>query len=269
MAKNKTVINIHARNYIAAVFEKRLREEGFTCPDDKLLCWYRVQGNQILNSIIFFSPWSNLPLMLYMGYGIHPLFAEPIFTNSVHFTKRPSCDDCFLEQPIIENVPINSMGYSIYSPEIWVDAPGHPGKGIYTLDEIILPKMAQIHSVEDAYAFHKKRRQDIWGSGSRFYKPEFPLGVISKCFIDMALYTDDKEVYPYCETEVNKFAPWYRKKSLQNPNKKELAKQADEWESLLTAFTDSGRKAYLDHLCMFKEKNIQYLKRKLGVTIPK
>jgi hypothetical protein len=266
MAKNKTVINIHARNYIAAVFEKRLREEGFTCPDDKLLCWYRAQGNQILNSIIFFSPWSNLPLMMDIGYGIHPLFSEPVFTNSVHFTKRPSCDDRFVAQPIIENVPINSMGYSIYSPEIWVDAPGHPGKGIYTLDEIILPKMEQVHSVEEAYAFHKKRRQDSWDRP--FYDPQNPLGPMAKCFIDMVLYSGDSELYPYLITVVNREAVWYRQQAVQNPNKKELAKQADEWEFLLTAFTDEGRKEYLEHLSVCKEKNIQYLKKKLGVAIP-
>ena len=266
MAKNKTVINIHARNYIAAVFEKRLREEGFTCPNDKLLCWYRVQGNQILNSIIFFSPWSNLPLMMEIGYGIHPLFSEPVFTNSVHFTKRPSCDDCFLEEPIIENAPINSMGYSIYSPEILVDAPGHPGKGIYTLDQIILPKMAQVHSVEDAYVFHKKRRQD--SCVPPVYDPQNPLGSMSKCFIDMALYSGDSELYPYLMTVVNRKAVWYRQQAGQNPNKKELAKQADEWEALLTAFTDEGRRKYLEHLCMCKAKNIQYLKKKLGVAIP-
>ena len=268
MVKNKTLINIHARNYIAAVFEKRLREEGFTCPDDKLLCWYRVQGDQILNSIIFFSPWSNLPLMLYTGYGIHPLFLEPVFTNSVHFTKRPSCDDRFLEQSIVENVPIDNMQYSIYSPDIWVDAPEHPGKGIYTLEEIILPKMAQVHFVEEAYAFHKKRRQDAWGPESRFYNPESPLGPLSKSFIDMALYIDDEEVYPYCEKKVTNFAPWHREKSLKSPNNKELAKQADEWDALLTAFTEDGRKEYLEHLRASQEKNIRYLKKKLGVVIP-
>lgn len=267
MAKNKTVINIHARNYIAAVFERRLREEGFTCPDDKLLCWYRVQGDQILNSIIFFSPWSNLPLMLYTGYGIHPLFSEPVFTNTVHFTKRPLYDERFEEQPIIENVPIDNMRYSMYSPEIWVDAPGHPGKGIYTLDEIILPKMAQVHSVEEAYAFHKKCRQD--SHVPPFYDPQNPLGPISKCFIDMALYTDDQEVYPYCKEKANKSALWYREKSLQNPNKKELAKQADEWELLLTAFTDEGRKAYLEHLRSCEEKNIAHLKKKFGLDVRK
>ena len=266
MARNKTVINIHAKNYIAAVFEKRLREEGFTCPDDKLLCWYRVQGDQILNSIIFFSPWSNLPLMMDIGYGIHPLFLEPVYTNSVHFTKRPIDDDRFVRQPIIENVPVDDMQYSIYSPEIWVDTPGHPGKGIYTLDEIILPKMQQVHSAEDAYEFHKKRRMDA--QVPPFLDHERPLGVLSKSFIDMALYADDKEVYPYCEKESNKFASWYREKVLRNPGKKELAKQADEWEALLTAFTEEGREVYLKQLELRKQENIRHLRKKLGVTVP-
>lgn len=265
MAKNKTAINIHATNYVAAVFEKRLRAEGFTCPDEKLLCWYRIQDSQILNSIIFFSAWSDLPLMMDIGYGIHPLFSEPVFTNSVHFTKRPVDDDRFVRQPIIENVPMDDMQYSIYSPEIWVDAPGHPGKGIYTLDEIILPKMQQIHSVEEAYAFHKKRRIDAQLQAC--LDPQRPLGVLSTSFIDMALYANDKEVYPCCEAEVNRLATWYREQSAKVPSNKELAKQADAWDALLTAFTEEGRIAYLKQLELRKQENVRYLRKKLGVTV--
>lgn len=265
MAKNKTAINIHATNYIAAVFEKRLRDEGFTCPDEKLLCWYRIQDSQILNSIIFFSAWSDLPLMMDIGYGIHPLFSEPVFTNSVHFTKRPVDDDRFVRQPIIENVPMDDMQYSIYSPEIWVDAPGHPGKGIYTLDEIILPKMQQIHSVEEAYAFHKKRRMDAQLQAC--LDPQRPLGALSKSFIDMALYADDKDVYPYCEAEAGRFALWHREQSAKAPGNKELAKQADEWEALLTVFTEDRREVYLKQLELRKQENVRHLRKKLGVTV--
>ena len=57
MAKNKTEINIHARKYIAAVFENRLREEGFSCPNEKLLCWYRIRKGELLDTVIFCSNW--------------------------------------------------------------------------------------------------------------------------------------------------------------------------------------------------------------------
>lgn len=33
----KNLRNLHARRYIQEVFATRLRDEGFVCPDDKLL----------------------------------------------------------------------------------------------------------------------------------------------------------------------------------------------------------------------------------------
>ena len=61
-------INLHTKRYVQAVFGKRLQDEGFTCPNDKLLCLYRVKHDKIVNSIVFFSPWANMPVMLWIGY---------------------------------------------------------------------------------------------------------------------------------------------------------------------------------------------------------
>ena len=62
MASNKTLLNIHAKKYIQAVFEERLREEGFRCPDEKLLCWYRMRSDVLYDTIVFRSSWPNVPL---------------------------------------------------------------------------------------------------------------------------------------------------------------------------------------------------------------
>ena len=84
MIKNKTEINIHARKYIAAVFEQRLREEGFTCPNEKLLCWYRIRNEELLDTVIFCSNWSNLPLTMDIYYEVSLFFARPLYIQNVN-----------------------------------------------------------------------------------------------------------------------------------------------------------------------------------------
>lgn len=263
MAKQKTIANYHVKNYVAAVFEERLRSEGFVCPDDKLLCWYRLHGDNIVNSIIFFSSWSNLPVMLDIGYGIHPLFSDPVVSHGVHFTKRPSDDDRFVVQPIVENIPINAMRYSMYSPDIAVDAPGHPGKGIYTLDGIILPNMEKVQTVEDAYLFHKNRRlnhpmADMW-------KDKDPYGVLSKCFIDMALFQKDKEAYPYCARKAERSARWYRTFIEKRPNDREAAEHLKEWEQLDSVFSSGNFDEYLSFLRQKEQTNAAWMRKHLGL----
>lgn len=261
MPKHKTIINIHAKHYIAEVFEKRLREEGFSCPDDKLLCWYRLRGENIVNSIIFFSPWSNLPLMMFVGYGIHPLFSEPVISRNVHFTKRPiDDDDRFIEQGIVENVPINSMGYSMYSPDIAVDAPGHAGKGIYTLDGIILPRMEKVRSIEEAYTFHKERRLNLRRSENE--QPENRLGELSRTFIDMALWVDDSEMYDMAARWTARQTSLFGTLAAKFPQRQQYAQELKAWKRLQEVFENNERDQYVAELEQAMDRNAKVLQKK-------
>ena len=53
MKNNKKILKQYARQYIAEVYEPALREAGFVCPNDDLLCWYRLQSDEIVNSFTF------------------------------------------------------------------------------------------------------------------------------------------------------------------------------------------------------------------------
>lgn len=260
MPKHKTIINFHAKHYIADVFEKRLREEGFVCPDDKLLCWYRMHGENIVNSLIFFSPWSNLPLMMFVGYGIHPLFSEPVISRNVHFTKRPIYDDRFIEQGIVENVPINSMGYSMYSPDIAVDAPGHAGRGIYTLDGIILPHMKKVRSIEEAYTFHKERRLNLPRSDNE--QPEDRLGELSRTFIDMALWVDDSEMYDMAARWTAHQTDLFESIVAKFPQRQQYAQELKAWKRLQEVFENNERDQYVAELVQAMDRNAKVLQKK-------
>lgn len=257
MAKGKTELNIHAGRYVQSVFENRLREEGFTCPDEKRLCWYRLNNGEIVNSIVFFSVWSNMPLMLSVGYGIHPLFQKPVYTGSVNFPKRPIEAEHFLQQPLVENRPINAMGYIRYAEDIQVMAPGCNGRGIFTFDEILLPQMNSVESVETCYLRHKNKRLN--------YKHDdiaTKFASISDIFVDEAIWVGDTEIYPYCIARTNNLIELYQQYCKNDPDNKRYHTELHSWELRKSALVDGTRREYLKVLEKRKLENRACMKKK-------
>lgn len=234
-SKRKQIVNGHAKAYIDAVFAERLREEGFVNLEDRSLCWYRVQSKDIINTICFYSPWNNIPLTLMMGYGIHPLFAEPYFTRSIYTSSNPPLDHgVFRSQTLIGPMPI-----SRYSSEIMVYAPSAGNRGLETLDEIILPEMSNVKNLYDCYDLYKKRIEKDLETEPR----EDPSTVFRwfSTFIDLAIYLNDTEMYDA------------------------FAGHPDQLQR--NAIYRNGRDEYLKTLEQKKEKNIAMLKRKFGILV--
>ncbi|MBQ7345004.1 MAG: hypothetical protein IJW45_02950 [Oscillospiraceae bacterium] len=273
MAKNKTVINIHARNYIHAVFEERLRQEGFRCPDDKLLCWYRSRGEDIVQSIVFYSTWSNMPLMMDIGYSIHPAFTEPVRTSSVHFSNRPWDDpERFKNTPIFEGSLSEPQGYYPFSEDAWVYAPKNGGRGIYTFDAVLLPLMEDVATIEDTYRMHKSRRLEEMQDEKTMMayrdrdEMEKKYGILSATFIDMALYLDDVESYPYCKYWAQKGCDRFQSLCETYPGRKQYQESLDHWTAISNALGEGGREPYLKELEARKMKNLQRLKKRIDRT---
>ena len=126
----KNLRNLHARRYIQEVFATRLRDEGFVCPDDKLLWWYRLNSDEIVNSICFFSRWTNLPLMLEIGYGIHPLFVKPYYSCDVYISNPP-IDERFYTVDI--GFGSEKRHYAPFLPDVLVYTPKKTEKGLMLL----------------------------------------------------------------------------------------------------------------------------------------
>lgn len=256
MARNKQEINIHTKRYVQAVFEKRLREEGFVCPDDKLLCWYRIKDETIVNSIIFYSAWSNMPVMLSIGYGIYPLFHKPPYTNGVNFPQGCYGQEEFTHQPIVENYPISNMAYTPFSDGIWVCAPGHDGKGIYTFDSVLLPKMDAITTIESCYQRHKAIRE------SKNYDRPVRYNSVSDTFVDEAIYMDDRDVYPYFENSIERHIAWFQKCYAEKTDKKKYQQELQKWELRKSALLEGAREDYLHILERNRIENLAYMKKK-------
>ena len=252
---------MYAKRYVDEVFLNRLLEEGFVCPDDKHLCWYRINEEGIINSIVFYSCWSNVPVFLEIGYGIHPLFRKPAHTTSIHYSHRPYRSETFYQQSIVENVPTNSMRYVRYSDDILVQAPGVEGRGIYTFDGILLPRMDSIRTIADCYEFHKQRQLKSSGDDldSRFRN-------LSDLFVDEAIYMDDVDMYPYCRDTIADMVELYQDYCIKNPAKKEYQIVRQEWEQRREALFEGGRIAYVEVLEKRLHNNLWAFKKKVGIV---
>ena len=247
---NKQIRNLHARNYIQAVFADRLKEEGFVCPNDKLLCWYRVVNNELIQSIYFFSQWSNLPLMMEIGYGIHPTYHKPFSSSDVYISNQPY-DERFYTVSIGSDLPVQH--YSPYSSEILVYAPISDGRGITTLDHVVLPTMNSIKSVEECYRFHRKM----------YCHSSFGMSTI---MIDEAIQLGNTAAFPNCIRALDKMISLYIKDCEQYPSRKEYQDKLQYARHQKAALLTEDRKPYLEILEQCQAKNLQQLK-KWGILI--
>ncbi len=253
MASNKTLLNIHAKKYIQAVFEERLREEGFRCPDEKLLCWYRMRSDALYDTIVFRSSWPNVPLNIEILYEVSPLFFDPLRIPNVHYNDSTHMRlDCRKHTSNREAGSINEMEFTLFSPDIQVDAPKHGGRGIYAFDEIILPEINRINTIDDCYQSHK---------AAQYRKKDGSIDLISASreFVAEAIYEEDNEMYPQCRNRILFALSMYERLVENKPNNKELPLILEDWDQLYDALFEDGREAFLKSLGHRMEKNRKLL----------
>ncbi len=258
MASNYLIQNEHAKNYIEAEFAERLRQEGFRCPDDRLLCWYRVINEEVIQSIVFFAVDGYFPMFMNIGCGAFPIFRKPVYTKKVVFPERPIDFERFWPQNIVEDVH-RPTTLSDFSPNIWVMAPNGEGRGIYTLDKIILPEFAQATSVESCYQYHINKRLSL-----NVEKDELKFKSISDVFINEAFIFEDTVMYPFCVRRIEEMVSIREYFCQKAPKNKVYAEELNIWRRLREAFSGGDREAYLSDLSARKEDTIRYL-NKLGV----
>lgn len=261
MAK-KTELNAHARNYIQAVFEERLRASGFSCPDDKLLCWYRLMGGEVMNSIIFVSSFSSLPLHLDIRYGIYPVFEKSLKIPGVKYNESVFTDqERFARQSILEDRPVNAQCYTPYSAEIEVYAPKYGGKGIFTLDQILLPLMDGIQTINQVYEHHKRNTYNhvVWSDSGQIYRH------LSLQFIRMALYIGDSEVYPHAIASAENTIRILNEICLRHPDKLEYRLPLEEWNTIHNVLIQKTYEEYREVLEQRQYENLKRLKKDCGI----
>jgi len=257
-SKRKQEVNGHVKRYVDAVFAERFHKEGFLSPENRSICWYRQKNSELINSLFFICSWNIFPLMVDLCYGIHPLFTEPFFTRNA-YKSRTVGNELYRYQPFCKEGSLPQT-FSIFSDDIWVQAPLYGTRGLYTFEEVILPKMEQIETIEDCYMLHKE-----------WYDPSTPVDMdkdyysMQLEFIDEAIYLDDYELYPICLKRLDERIAAYTKSCERYPNKKEYRRRLEGYTTQKKVILENGRADYLAILEKRKEKNIATLKKKYGL----
>ena len=248
---SKKIRNEHAKNYIQAVFANRLQDEGFVCPDDKLLNWYRIVNKELIHSICFFSQWSNLPLMMSIAYGVHPLFVSPFRSGDVHISP-PVNDERFYPQTITEAT--SRQCFAVYAEDVLVYAPQANGRGIYALDEIILPQINAVQTIEQCYRFHRD-------------KSSKQSGRMTPTIIDEAIYLNDVAAFPNCKLSVNRLISMYQRQCEKFPTNKSYNEILTQLQIQNRVLSDCARDEFLLVLEQRTQKTIKLLEKKFGITV--
>lgn len=247
---NKAVRNTHAKNYIQAVFADRLRAEGFVCPDEKLLYWYRIVNKELVHSVCFYSQWSNLPLTLGIAYSVHPLFEPPFHSGDVYISDPYG--DHFYSMQIKEAGPKHH--FASYSDEAFVFAPVENGRGLYTLEQMILPQLNPVETMEQCYRFHLAKAREL----NRGFSPTI---------IDEAIYLNDTASFSKCQLAVNRLMRIYQGYCEKFPTKKIYKDTLVQLKLQNRALSENAREELLLSLEQRKQQNIKWLNKKLGIVV--
>lgn len=185
----------YTQEYVHAVFVDLLKQEGFVNSDGKDTIWYRVVNQEVVNTICFYTRWLSEPVLLHMGYGIHPLFVEPFETTKVYLRDFPFNHEVLSSQQIISKS--GQRGGRYFSQNIPVMVPHGHDLGLYTLEGIILPKMSLAKTALDCYVLHKSRYMESSPPESKLnISFEQRLSTCSSDFINEGLFFEDTALYP-------------------------------------------------------------------------
>ena len=199
-----------------------LREAGFVSYKNEGFHWYRIKGElfQTVRMPIF-SPSS--PIYLDVGFGAVPLFTwEHIAPSgpsrdfdwdlrdgSDHFTSATNLPNVALAETILGKLPRRSYFPTVY--RYVEDGPliGHMNSercGGEAVDELMLPLLDTMLTVEDVYRWNKKARMIPWSSSSdeelikaleNMYLDQYKgIDFLSLAFADECIYCRDEKFYP-------------------------------------------------------------------------
>lgn len=250
----------YVQKYVHDVFADTLKREGFVSPDGKDIIWYRVVNHEVVNTVCFFTRWSSVPILLDMGYGIHPLFVEPFRTNTV-YVRNYSYDYEKLDmQPILSKEKMHH--YRDYAPGVPVFVPDYPDKGLYSLEEILLPKMDAVKTERDCYELHKARYLEIFG-------PDFAANanILSQGFANEAIYFEDTELFPQLREYLIEWQQRYEEYDEETRNCKWARERLVHLEYQRKALLEDDRDAFLESMAQRRNKTVDLLQKKFKIDL--
>jgi hypothetical protein len=255
---NKAIQNEAARRYVEEIWAERLREEGFICPDDKLLCWYRVVNKEIVHFICFTTNHSSIPVWLDVVWGAYPLFVQPYYIQNVCNTSTPLVFDMSGWTPIHEK----GVSTKWFRDDIPAYVPTGGTCGLWLLDERILPWLSRSQTETSCYQTHMSNllsHTDVIENG-RY------VGNISPDLVAYAIYKEDLSTYPDWLEKATHYIERLSQNCLNKPTNQQFRHSLQEWTDMLNVLQGGDREEFILQLEHRKQKTLNWLK-KMGIPL--
>lgn len=250
-------LNTHAQNYVRAIMAEELRQRGFVSKNGMDLHWYRIIDGKVIQTVLFYTRWAAIPIIMGIAYSSHPLFIAPEYPSNVYLSSMMRSREAVNPGRMI----IKEENNAVFLPDAAVTCPNDSFKGLDILLSI-LEKLENIKSVEACYSYHKQEYLSVAECLSVPRENAFKL--ISTDFMDEVVYVDDRELYPNCEsriiTELQRYEKAQSVRKLWNVEKADI----ESLTRLRAAIMQNKRMEHLIHLQERANTNARRFAKKLN-----
>lgn len=230
--------------YTTGIFANKLEDAGFKCYGGENLSWYRVVNGELLQSVYFFSPY-NFPLLVEIGYGMHPLYlAAPIPQKK--YIPYGNINDSEIMWWLRDG---NLGGKRIYEGTK-INCLATPEMGAELLTDRLFPIFEENQTVDAAYEYFKT----LYLGLSPYWTEE--------SFMDQVIHRGDTDMYDWC---LQRFRNSYDLVSGYKVRTKKDEQMLKRIKPKIDALETGSRDACIEALEMQKKKFIKKLETKLGI----
>lgn len=235
------------------IYSDKLKKMGFLSYKDECTSWYKVVNREIINSVYLFSALGCAPLLMEIGYGIHPLFIPAPIPQKLIFTGSHN-DEVMREVR-------GQFKYSFYR-ETSVMCHSTEERGAELLDTDVFPVFRKAKSELDAYIIHKNIYIDKIKMNNDANGGDVVRIIGSEWLADEAIYFDDKDV----QEMMIKQLIW-QKECMERGDMYSSCGKLKWHNARIAAIRDGARDSFLIMLEARKRRFIKDLDRKLGIQI--
>ncbi len=230
--------------YTTGVFAPKLEAAGFRSYRGENLSWYRLVNGELLQTVYFYSPF-NFPMLVELGYGMHPLYLPAPMPQKIHISS-------YFNSEIMWWLRGGTLGGKRLYKDTCINCLATPEMGAELLTERIFPIFEENQTIDAAYEYFKNLYLGM------------PPGWTSESFMDQVIYRGDADMYDWC---LQHFRGWYDLISGYKFKTKEDEQRLKRFKPKIDALETGNRDACIEALEMQKKKFIKKLERELGIRV--
>ncbi len=236
-----------------SIYAEKLKNAGFVSYKGECTSWYKIANNEVVNSVYLYSALGFYPLLMEIGYGIHPLFIPAPIPQRVIFIG--SHDD---------EVMTEVGGKFKYSLYCGTSVMCHNMKewGAELLDTDVFPRFGDVKTEMDAYISHRKiciDRIEKYKENSNGGQMQI---VGSEWLADEAIYFNDEEIQNMMISQLI-----HQREYMKNGDMMSTPTKREWYQKRIEAIQDGAREPFLMMLKARKKRFIRDLERKVGIQV--